>query len=310
MALLGRKRLICVEAESVYGNDPNPAGSDALLVKNINVTPLQADVVPREIIRPYLGSFDQLLAQTRVEISFEVELAGSGTAGTAPKYDAVLKACAMESTVAASTSVTYDPITDNIPSCTIYVYNDNVLHKLKGCRGSFSITAEVGQIPTITFSMVGLYTSPSDVSPPTTTYTDQATPDIFKQGNTTGFSLFGYSGALQSFSFDMANETTYRELVGGTKEVVLTNRAPSGSCTIEAVNIATKDYFTAALGTSTGSLTFQHGQTAGNIVTFTSAQTDLGNPTYGESDGILSLEIPYISTPSSAGNDDIEIVFT
>ena len=310
MALLARKRLLTAEIESTYGSDPAPVGSDAILVKNINVTPLQADVVPREIIRPFLGSFDSLLAQTRVEISFEVELAASGTLGDAPKWGAVMRSCGMQETVVAGTSVGYTPRSDGFESCTIYVYNDNVLHKLKGCRGSFAMSCEVGQIPTITFSLVGIYTDPSTVTPPSTTYTDQETPEIFKQGNTSGFSLFGYSGALQSISFDMANSTTYRELVGGTKEVVITDRAPAGNCVIEAPTTTQKNYFQAAIASATGSLAFQHGQTTGNIITFNSPQTDLGNPTYAETDGILNLDLPFISTPSGSGNDEISLLLT
>ena len=90
--LLLRKRLILVETESTYGTDPTPTGADAILVRDLNITPQQSDVVSRDLIRPYLGASEQLLANTRVECTFSVELAGSGTAGTAPQYGRALKA--------------------------------------------------------------------------------------------------------------------------------------------------------------------------------------------------------------------------
>jgi hypothetical protein len=102
----------------------------------------------------------------------------------------------------------------------------------------------------------------------------------------------------------------YRELVGGTKGVEVVDRAPSGECVIEAVSIATKDFFTAATGSSTGNLTFQHGSSAGNIATFTAAQIDLGGPAYSDQDGIQMLTLPYIATPTSAGNNDFSLAFT
>jgi hypothetical protein len=310
MALLTRKRLILAKIESSYGTDSTPAGTEAILVRNLEITPLQADVVTRDLIRPYLGNFEQILANQRVEITFDVELAGSGAAGTAPSWGPVMKSCAMSETISAGTSVTYAPVSSSFSSCSIYFNNDGVRHKITGCRGSFSISGEVGQIPVISFTMMGIYNAPDDSALPTPTYSNQATPVIFKQGNTTGFQVFSYSGCLQSFSMDLANEMVYRELVGCTKEVLITNRAPNGTVVIEAQTIAAKDFFTIANGTSTGNLTFQHGQTAGNIVTFSSPQTDIGSPTYSDQDGIQMLNLPYVATPTTAGNDELSIALT
>jgi hypothetical protein len=298
--------------ETTVGTDPTPVvGSDAILVRNIEVTPLEVDTVNRELIRPFLGQADQLLAQQRVLINFEVELAGSGSAGTAPAYGPLLQACRCTETVVSSTSVTYAPNSDATPkSVTIYFNNDGVLHKATGCRGTFTLNAEVGAIPFISFEMTGVFNAPSDVSISAPTYANQADPLVFKNGNSSSFQVFSYSGAVQSLSFELANEVIYRELVGGTKSIDVVNRAPSGECVIEATTIATKDFFTAATGSSTGNLTFQHGSTAGNIVTFTAGQIDLGGPSYSDQDGIQMLTLPYIATPTSAGNNEFQIVMT
>ena len=312
MPLLSRKRLLLAKLETTYGTDPTPVvGSDAILVRNIEVTPLEVDTVNRELIRPFLGQADKLLAQQRVLINFEVELAGSGSAGTAPAYGPLLQACRCTETVVSSTSVTYAPNSDATPkSVTIYFNNDGVLHKATGCRGTFTLNAEVGAIPFISFEMTGVFNAPSDVSISAPTYADQADPLVFKNGNSSSFQVFSYSGAVQSLSFELANEVIYRELVGGTKSIDVVNRAPSGECVIEATTIATKDFFTAATGSSTGNLTFQHGSTAGNIVTFTAAQIDLGGPSYSDQDGIQMLTLPYIATPTSAGNNEFSLVYT
>jgi hypothetical protein len=311
MPLLSRKRLILAKTETTYGTDPTPTGSaNAILVRNLEITPLQADTVTRDLIRPYLGNSDQLLAQTRVEVTFEVELAGSGTAGTAPAYGPVLKACGLSETVVATTSVTYAPVSASFSSVTIYFHNDGIRHKVTGCRGTFELNAEVGQIPVISFTMTGIYNAPTDESLPSPTYANQAAPLIFKNGNTSNFSIFSYSGCLQSLSFQMANEVVYRELVGCTKESLIVNRAPAGDVVIEAPSIATKDFFTIATGSSTGSISFQHGGTAGNIVTFTTAQSDIANPSYSDQDGIQMLNLPYVAVPTSAGNDELSLVYT
>jgi hypothetical protein len=311
MPLLSRKRLILAKTETTYGTDPNPTGSaNAILVRNLEITPLQADTVSRDLIRPYLGVSDQLLAQTRVEVTFEVELAGSGAAGTAPAYGPVLQACGLSETVAASTSVTYAPVSSSFSSVTIYFHNDGIRHKVTGARGTFSINAQVGQIPVIAFTMTGIYNAPTDTALASPTYANQAAPLIFKNGNTSNFSIFSYSGCLQSLNFDVANNIVYRELVGCTKEVLITDRGPNGTCVIEAPTITAKDFFTIANGSTTGSITFQHGATAGNIVTFTSAQSDIGSPSYSDQDGIQMLNLPYLAIPTSAGNDELSLVYT
>jgi hypothetical protein len=311
MALLLRKRLILIETESVYGTDPTPDGADAVLVRDLNITPLQSDVVSRDLIRPYLGASEQLLANTRVECTFSVELAGSGSAGTAPQYGKALLACGLDETVDAGTSVTYEPVSSSFGSVTIHYNIDGVRHKVTGCRGTFVINANVGEIPTIDFTFTGIYNTPDDSALPSVTYANQATPLVFKKGNTGTFELLSYSGCLQSVTFDIGNTLVYRELIGCTKEVLLTDRSANGTVVMEAVTMASKDYFTAALTDSTlGNLTFKHGTTAGNIVDFASTRIDIGDVSYSDQDGIAMLNIPYTAIPSTDGNDEFSLVYT
>ena len=384
MALLTRKRLILAKAESPYGTDSTPDGTDAVLVRTLEITPIEADVVSRDLIRPYLGNSDQLLANTRVSITFEVELAGSGTAATAPRFGSLLKACGMAETTTASAvtgtatagaagsitltgtsstndiyngmiisltggtgsgssgvivdyngstkvatvqkttaaftpdatsvyniaaNVGYRPVSATFGSASIYFNNDGVLHKITGARGTFVLNASVGEIPTIEFTMVGIYNAPTDTAAPAVTYSNQATPLIFKAGNTSTFSILNYSACLMSLNFDIANETIYRELVGCAKEVIITNRAPAGECMIEAPTVAQKDFWTIANDDTSGILSVLHGTTAGNRVTIVAPQVDITNPTYEDSDGIQMLNIPYVAIPTTAGNDEITLTF-
>ena len=311
MALLLRKRLILIETESTYGTDPTPDGADAVLVRDLNITPQQSDTVSRDLIRPYLGASEILLANTRVECTFSVELAGSGTAGTAPQYGKALQACGLSETVVAATSVTYAPVSSNFDSVTIHYNIDGVRHKVTGARGTFTLNASVGEIPTIDFTFTGIYNAPDDSALPTATYANQATPLIFKNGNTDTFSLLSYSGCLQSVNMDLGNSIVYRELIGCDKEVLITDRSASGTVVVEAPTIAQKDYFAAALTDGTlGNLTFQHGTAAGNIVDFSSTRVDIGDVSYSDQDGIAMLNMPYTAIPSTAGNDEFSLIYT
>ena len=312
MPKLHRKRSLLAKIESSYGTDPTATGSaNYVEVVDLEVEPVASDEVEQETIRPYPGNYPVLLANTRVNVSFGVFMVGSGSAGTAPKYDPILKACGLSAATVSSTSVTYTPSTlASQDSVTLYVNYDGVRHKVTGCRGTFSIVCAVNEIPRINFEMQGIFNTPTDTALPTVTKSLQPDPVLFKNGNTSSFSVFGFGAALQSWELDFANEVIYRELVGGTKEALITDRRPSGSMVIEAVALSSKNFFTTALGTTTGTNTWSHSGGAGNIVTVSCPQTDLGQPTYEETDGITMLNLPFYATPTDAGQDEFSLAFT
>ena len=312
MPKLHRKRSLLAKIEGSYGSDPTATGSaNYVEVVDLEIEPVASDEVEQETIRPYAGNYPVLLANTRVNLSFGVFMVGSGAAGTAPKYDPILKSCGLSAATVSSTSVTYTPSTlATQSSVTFYVNYDGVRHKVTGCRGTFSISCAVNEIPRINFEMQGIFNTPTDTALPTVTKSLQPDPVLFKNGNTSSFSVFGFSGALQSWELDFANEVIYRELVGGTKEALITDRRPSGTMVIEAVALSSKNFFTLATGTTTGTNTWSHSGGAGNIVTVSCPQTDLGQPTYEDSDGITMLNLPFYATPTDAGSDEFSLAFT
>ena len=307
MPLLTRKRTILAKLETSYGVDPTPTGAaNAILVRNLSITPLNAELASRDLVRPYLGASEQLIASNYVTVEFEVEMAGSGTAGTAPAYGPLLQACGLAEADGAS-DVTYTPVSSAFASVTLYYNVDGVLHKVTGARGNVEFSIQAGQIPVFRFAFTGLYNAPTDTAAPTVTYTAFQTPLAANNDNTTGFSLFSYSGALSSLSLNLNNQVQYRTLVGA-EDVLLTDRAVGGEVVFEAPTIAAKDFFSIALGNTLGALDITHGTTAGNRVQITSSRVDISNPTYQDQNGIHMLQVPITLVPSTAGNDEISIV--
>lgn len=306
MPLLTRRRTVLAKIESVYGTDPTPTGSsNAILVRNLNVSPLNAETVSRDLVRAYLGASEQLIASKSVAIDFEVEMAGSGTAGTAPAYGPLLQACGMLETDGVST-VTYTPVSSAFKSVTIYFNVDGVLHKITGARGNVELRVNARQIPVFAFNMIGLYNAPTDAAVPTVDYTAFQTPEAANNTNTTSFSLFSYSGVLESLSMNLNNDVQFRALIG-RESVDLVDRQVGGTMVFEAPAIATKDFFAAALANTLGALTITHGSTAGNQVVISSSRVDIVNPTYQDLNGVHMLSVPYVLVPSSTGNDEFTI---
>lgn len=94
MPKLARRTALLAKIESTYGTDPTPTGNaDAMLVRDLTLTPLAAEVVSRDLIRAFMGASDQLIANRRAEITFDIEAAAAPVAGGVPAYGALLRAC-------------------------------------------------------------------------------------------------------------------------------------------------------------------------------------------------------------------------
>jgi hypothetical protein len=315
MPLLATKKAIFAKAETTYGTAVNTIATDAILVSNLEVQPFEGDLVDRNLVKPYFGNSDVLVANARTKVSFSIELAGTGTVGAVPHYGPLLRACAMSQTIVTNTAgegspsnakVIYRPVSEGIASATIRCNYDGVLHTVRGCRGNVKLQCEVGQIPMLMFEMEGIYVPAIDSSYLDFTtgvnFSGIAQPLVFSNASTTGFRFHSKSGVqlapdMSQVEVDFGNSVIYRELVGDTKEVLITDRKSSGSLTIDAVTMATKDYFAAAAANDTGILTFTHGIVAGNRVKFTAERTNISSVSYAENDNVLQYNIPFTLLP-------------
>jgi hypothetical protein len=309
MPLLYNKRVLLAKTETTYGIDPTPTGgANAILVRNLEIQPIDAESVNRDLVKPYFGADDILISNVRSRVTFEVEMAGAGAAGTVPKYGPILKACGMSETVAAASKVTYAPVSESFSSCTIYVNIDGVQHKVTGCRGTVSLSMQVGQIPVYQFELMGIYNGPTDVAFSTVSagYSGFQAPMVFNNTNSSGFTLHSHAGELQSLELQVGMDMVYRELVGNTKEVLLTDRNTTGTVQFDAVTMATKNYFSSAISSVTGSCTVTHGTIAGNKVKLTVPRANITTINYVEQDSITQYSVPFTALPSNNGTGDDE----
>lgn len=311
---LTRKKFLIAKIESTYGTDSTPVGgSDAVQVTNLEVTPIESDNVQAAAFQGFLGNSTRgtLVANKRVSVTFDVELAGSGTAGTAPAFGPLLRSCGLEETLVADTSATYAGRSTGFESATIYCFYDGTRHKITGARGSVSFNFTAGQFATASFNFLGIYNDPDDTAlSGTFTVANQAAALEVNDTNLTTATFFGEtSQRIESFDLALNNELIYKE-TASSKEVLITNRAVGGTAVIEAPAVGTTDYFADAVGVSTASSSLVLGATAGNIVTLTAAQTDVTGVSYGDTNGVISLSMPYLALPTTAGNNELSLAFT
>lgn len=89
-----RKQVLFAALEAAgYGVDATPTSAGSILCGEISIDPLEGETVKRDIIRPNMGNNGSIRVSNYVKISFSVEWAGAGTAGTAPKLATLLKMC-------------------------------------------------------------------------------------------------------------------------------------------------------------------------------------------------------------------------
>lgn len=95
--------LAALENPATPGADAIPTASDAVLLRNLEVTPVY-DMVKRSNVKGHLGADQELLAAKSFKLTAEVELAGSGTQGTAPAWGRLLMACGFAETLVSGTA--------------------------------------------------------------------------------------------------------------------------------------------------------------------------------------------------------------
>lgn len=383
------KRRILFKLESTYGVDASPVAANAVLCSSLEIMPLEGSSVDRDNAKSFFGSSGQVRTGDFASVSFDVELAAAGTAGSAPPWGDMMKCCNFSETITAAaitgtaqaggTTTSIKLASDasaidgfyvgmtvaissgtgsaNVPgeiisysgstkiatiakawavapdatsaysiganvlympnsdvgisvagtSGTIYFGMDGILHVLTGARGSVSFDAPPKAIPKIKFKFTGLLGTVSDTAITSTTAA-WSDPLPVTNTNTGHFHLHGISTAvLGALTIDIANKVTHRMLVGA-ENVLITDRKPVGTVSIEAGNVADKDWLAAVRTAATGAFCIKHGTQAGGIVGFTAPKVQLNSPKYSNSDDVAMIDLGLEFIPfGSSGNDELRI---
>lgn len=263
--------------------------------------------------REFRHQNDTVNASPHNNLSFSVHLAGSGTAGTAPAYDHLLRACGLSPTTTADTDVTYDPVSEDYESCTLHHVEDGDQHyQSSGVRGDLSIQFNAKQLPKLVFSnMLGTYTDPATLaSDVTADYTNYKIPEPFTKGNTATLTLDGYSAVCESISFNLGNGVEWRDVVN-SRGAIITNRKVSGEIKIEATKIATKNWWS-ILKSHAGTinkvaLVLEHGTAAGKKIRVECDKVQFMDINKDTMNGQRAYVIPFICHHTS-GDDEIALI--
>ena len=312
---LYRRSLVCSRGETTYGQTASTNGTDYLVtLADVSITPLSADSLDREILDGSFGStLSPLIARRKVEASIPIELSGSGTAGTAPKYGHLLLGSGMNLTTVSATSNTYNLITaESLASSELMFFGDGQRHQALGCRGGFEITFTAGEVPRITFNRTGIYVEPTNVPNPTPTISNQAAPVVFDAANTATATIGDLAVCVQSMTLTLEPELFFRDYAGCSKEVQIVNHVVSGTITIvRPADLATFNPYALCTNGTRQAITLTHGTAAGNRVIPTIPYAVFGAPTEVDLGGTYGLQLPFVGKNSAPGaTDSMTLTFT
>lgn len=308
MALRSKKTQVYAGLEATYATPVALTGADAILTKGAQIKPLEASPVKRELDGGTFGNDGSITPGAHVAVEFDVELAASGTAGTAPKWGRLMRACQMEESIEADTSVAYDPNSDGTDSLTLYFELDGQRHALVGARGSWQLKLDSQGIPYIHFMFMGLFVMPVSVAPLTRDVSAHQKPRPISFAWTPQFTLHGITAPYKAFSYDHANDVQYFNNPG-EEDVDIMDREPKGTIELRAPAISTKNYFDTARQDTIGALQMVHGITAGHIVTLVADRVQIKEPKYGDDRGRATLQCS-LDFIRDVGDDEVSLILT
>lgn len=317
---LNRASALLAKIETVVGTDAVPTGgANAMLPGNIDVRPLVANNVNRERIRSFIGGNPALVGPKYKEISFDVEAVGSGSAGVAPAWGCLARACAMAETVIASTRVDYTPITDSQESVSIYAWKDGVRHVLLGAKGEWGLKLKAGEIPMWTFRFMGLDGGETAVANPSVTLTgwrvpqvvqDAFTADLVSGGSvaSTGAPAITGGTAIVSDGLELqsGHDVSFTPLIG-LETIDVTGRDVTGSTRLDDTAAGEITRMGLLRANTLAALSMLHGTVTGDKFLAHLASVQFSEMAYDEVNGKLLQRYSLRGVPVN-GNDEFRFV--
>lgn len=302
---------VWAKQEVTTGTDAVPTGAEnGILTRNFSMKPLEVDRTERNLDQLVYGAQSSAPTNKRMTARYEVEIAGSGEAGTAPRWMELLKGCGLASPVlVADVSATqqFAAVGAPVTSLTHYMYWQDQLRRMVGSVATFSMDFTAGAYPFFSFDWTGLLgTTPFAKSAPgETDLSGFVRPEEVNIDNTS-FTFDGYAVPLRSLRLDAGVTVALRNLVN-KRYIRRGNHAMTGSLVIEAPDISVKDYLAKLSDGGTVEMALEHGKAAGNIVEMDWAKVQITDITESKEDDILMWTVGVTCTVDG-GSPDIVIV--
>lgn len=303
-------KAIALKKEVTYKTDAVPTlAANAVPTRNFRAKPVEGDRLQYNYDRGTWGATSGKFTNERQSLSFEMLLASSGAAGTAPPWMAILEGCGMAPavlTAATKAEQSFAKPTDGQGSLSTRHWVGDQLRKGVGARGSWSLTLTAGDVPVCAVELMALIpaAAPFSVAAPAGADFTAWKEPIEVNSDNTAITLDGYAVTLQSMKITSGVNVALRNMVGAR----YVNRGPhsvSVEMVIEAPSIAAKDYIASLRSGALLPIVVTHGVGAGNVLGIDVPRFQLGDIAESEDAGKLMWTLTGDAVISAAGGDEL-----
>lgn len=302
--MLSELKMVLAKIESPYGSDPTPTtAANFVAVQNLRInrpSPYNETQATDGSLSPRAGT----LGKKHIEVSFDHALQVNNAAPTVPPCDPLLKACGY--TVTAGV---YTPRSTGYESCTLYIYEHDILQHVHGVRGDVGFNLRAGEPAILSFTLQGLYEKPTDSTLPAT-WTDLGGAPLVAINQ--AFAYDNTALVVDNLQFGLKNTVTQNpnmdDAAGhGIGSIVITNRNPEGSLDPEMFTAATKDIWTFFEGVTQKAITYVLSNGTAKL-TISLPKTELLGPQSGDRGGTATYDLPFRCVRTT-GDDEISLTF-
>ncbi|MFZ5774026.1 MAG: phage tail tube protein [Thermodesulfobacteriota bacterium] len=305
-----RNSQVALKIEGVEGVKETLAAADFILASSPKFTPgIKMYERADKAVAGDMSPVANIPGLRDGKISFEVELCGAAAAGTAPHYSAALRCCGVGETIVALTSVAYKPISVNIPSCTVAIYEDGKIKRIWGARGTCTIKYNNGEPAVASFTFTGADWEVVDGDLLTGVTYPAVVPPTFQEVT---FSIGGYEANINAMEIDLGNTVALRKGVSAASGHIsarITGRKPTLKIDPEDVLVAAHDFFGTWRAGTPVALSASMGSTAGNTIATTAPKAQYQSVSAAEREKLATLDINALLS-RNLGNDEWQILIT
>ena len=307
MPILIQRIQLAAKIEATEGTAESLAAADAMLVANPTFRP-EIKSTDRAQLSSSLSRFGAVPGLRSAVIEFDVELKGSGVAGTVPMIGKLMRACGFGETIVVNTSVTYAPASASVPSITIALYMDGMRKMIWGARGTFKIVCKAGEPSMIHFMFTGADFSVTDLALLTGVAYETTVPQPFQAAT---FTIDSYAAIIESLEIDIGNQVSLRPdvtVTSGHRSAAITKRESVLTIDPELITVAMYDFYGKWRSGVMGALSLAIGAVVGNKAEITAPKVQYVGIAPGDRSGIRTLGIDSWLNRNS-GDDEISIAF-
>jgi hypothetical protein len=301
--ILYKRRVFAFEAEATPGTPMALTSAQSLFCFDPMI---QAEIPMHD--RVATGSLSKLPAvpgarKGKLTVSFE--LAGGGTTPQ-PGWAPLLNACGM---VATGNTYNFTSNQSNLSTVTVGIYEDGRYKSLAGCQGTFGIEGEYGKPAMIKFDLEGIW------QPPTTTAmvalpSYAVTPPRFAAAT---FALGSFTPKISKFSVEAGNTTKLIEDItqaSAYSRAIITDRNCKGKIDPAGELVSTWDAYGLWIAGGTANLNAVIGSVTNNTITINAPQCQTTNVQEAQRELLVTDDLDFLATATSAGDNEMSIAFS